>query len=209
MKQAQATSELPAVTVVDVSDPTEANTGLELLDLDAVQLQSMPLHARRVVVRLVSAAVVFHSTDLRIRIRTSVRKGFLGYVTFGPQARGTVNGLPVRPGVMLAEAPETETVLVAEGGWESITFFLPPEVVLAHLTARRREREFHLPRGVEPLQVDADRVRGLFERGKRPVDTALQQPSRFDQQAKERLAARALIRSGSAPHHRGVAADAA
>ena len=189
MRKAPAASDQPSVTVVDISDPTEANTGVELLDLDAVQLQSMPLRVRRVAVRLVSAAVVFHSTNVRVRTRTSVRKGFLGYVTFGPQSRGTVNGLPVRPGVMLAAQPETETTLVANDGWESITFLLPPEDIRAHLTARQRESEFHLPQGVEPLQVDAERARGLFEWGKLLVDTALQQPTLFDEQAKERAAA--------------------
>jgi hypothetical protein len=63
----------PAVTVVEISDPTAAGAGIELLDLDAIQLQSAPLRARRVVVRLESAAVVFHSTNLRLRTRTSVR----------------------------------------------------------------------------------------------------------------------------------------
>jgi transcriptional regulator GlxA family with amidase domain len=42
---------------------------------------------------------------------------------------------------------------------------------------------------VEPLQVDAESVRGLFEWGMRLVDSALQQPALFDQQTKERLAA--------------------
>ena len=92
-----------AVTVVDVkSDPTAANTGVELLDLDAVQLQSLPLRVRRVMIRLESAAVVFHSTNLRVRTRTSVGGGFLRRgVPFGPQAHGTINGLPVRPGLLL------------------------------------------------------------------------------------------------------------
>jgi AraC-like DNA-binding protein len=189
MNSLPAASDQPAVTIVDINDPTAAKTGVELLDLDAVQLQSMPLRARRVIVRLVSAAVVFHSTNLRVRTHTSVRKGLLGYVTFGPQAHGTVNGLPVRPGVMLAAAPETEATLVADGGWESITFLLPPDVIRAHLTARQRESEFHLPKGVEPLWVDGERVRGLFEWGKLLVDTALQQPNLFDEQAKERVAA--------------------
>jgi AraC-like DNA-binding protein len=78
---------------------------------------------------------------------------------------------------------------VANDGWESITFLLPPEDIRAHLTARQRESEFHLPQGVESLQVDAERARGLFEWGKLLVDTALQQPTLFDEQAKERVAA--------------------
>ena len=189
MKPSPTDGERAAVSVVDVTDPTAANAGVELLDLDAVQLQSMPLRVRRVIVRLNSAAVMFLSTNVRVRTRTSVRKGFLAYVTFGPQARGKVSGLPVRPGLMLAARPETEATFVADGGWESITFLLPPEVIRAHLTARQRASEFHLPTGVEPLQVDAESVRGLFEWGKRLVDTALHEPALFDEQMKERIAA--------------------
>jgi AraC-like DNA-binding protein len=183
-------SDLPAVTVVDFSDPTAVNAGIELLDQDAVQLQSMPLRARRVIVRLESAAIVFYSTNLRIRTRTRVRKGMLAYVTFGPEASGTVNGLPVRPGLMLAVAPETEITFVANGGWESVTFLLPPEDILAHLTARQREGEFHLPRGVESLKVEADRVHALFWWGKRLVDSASAQPDLFDEQPRKLAAAR-------------------
>ena len=148
------TSDQPAVTVVEISDPTAAGAGIELIDQDAVQLQSMPLRARRVIVRLEAAAVVFHSTNRRVRTRTSVRKGLLAYVTFGPQASGTVNGLPVRPGLMLAAEPEAEAMFVADAGYESITFLLPPQDIRAHLTARQRESEFRLPHGVETLQVE-------------------------------------------------------
>jgi len=179
----------PAVTVVDISDPTEAAAGVELLDLNALQLQSTPMLVRRVVVRLESAAVVFHSTNVRVRTRTSVRSGLIGYLTFGPQASGTTNGLPVRPGLMLAVAPGAENFFVTNDGWESVSFLLPPEDIRAHLSARQREGEFHLPKGVEPLRVDAERVRLLFDWGKRLVDTALQQPSLFDEQEKERVAA--------------------
>jgi len=189
MKPSSTDSERAAVSVVDLTDPTATNAGIELLDLDAVQLQSQPLRIRRVIVRLDSAAVVFLSTNVRVRTRTSVRQGFLAYVTFGPQARGTVSGLPVRPGLMLAAAPATEATFVADGGWESITFLLPPEDIRAHLTARQRASEFHLPTGVEPLQVDAESVRGLFEWGKRLLDTALHEPALFDEQMKERIAA--------------------
>ena len=36
----------PAVTVAEITDPTDANDGIELLDMDAVQLQSTPFRAR-------------------------------------------------------------------------------------------------------------------------------------------------------------------
>jgi len=182
-------SDHSGVTVVDISDPTDGNAGVELLDLDAVQLQSKPMRVRRVVVRLESAAVVFHSANLRIRTRTSVREGLIGYLTFGPRTSGTVNGLAVRPGLMLAAAPDTENQLVTSSGWESITCLVQPDDIRTHLAARQRGSEFHMPRGVEALRADAERVHALFDWGKRLVDTALRQPSLFDEPAKERLAA--------------------
>jgi len=179
----------PAVTVVEINDPTTAGAGIDLIDQDVVQLQSQPLRARRVIVRLESAAVVFHSTNLRVRTRTSVRKGLLGYATFGAQATGTVNGLPVRPDSMLVAAPESEVTFVSDAGWESIALLLPPQDISAHLMARQRETEFRLPRDVEMLQVDAEKVRALFSWGKRLVDTAVRQPALFNERKNERVAA--------------------
>jgi len=179
----------PAVTVVDISDPTAVNEGIELIDQDAVQLQSMPLRARRVIVRLEAATVVSHSTNLRMRTSTKVHKGLLAYVAFGPQAKGTVNGLPVRPGLMLAAEPEAEGRFVVDAGWESITFLLPPQDINTHLAARQRESEFRLPQGVETLQVSEEMVRRLFDWGRRLVDTAVRQPALFNERKTERVAA--------------------
>jgi AraC family transcriptional regulator, ethanolamine operon transcriptional activator len=180
----------PAVTVVELSDLTAAKAGIELIDQDALQLQSMPLRVRRVVVRLDATAVVFQSTNLRVRTRTSIRRGLLAYVTFGPRARGTVNGLPVRPGLMLAAESGAEGRFVVDAGWESITFLLPPQDIRAHLAIRQRESDFRYPHGVEILQVNPERVHRLFDWGRRLVDTAARQPALFDEGKKERGAAR-------------------
>ena len=114
----------------------------------------------------------------------------MGYVTFGPRAKGTVNGLPVGPALMLIAAPETEVGFVAEAGYESITFLLPPEDVSSHLRVRRRDEDFRLPHGVETLQVDAVMARRLFDWGKRLVDVAARQPALFNDRKEERVAAR-------------------
>jgi len=179
----------PAVTVVEITDPAAAGAGIELLDQDVMQLQSTPLRARRVVVRLESAAVVFHSTNLRLRTRTRVLEGRLAYVTFGPQTNGTANGMPLRADVMLVAEPETDVQFVTNDGYESIALLLPPEDIRAHLTARQRAVDFRLPQGVETLQVAAERVRRLFSWGKRLVDTAARQPELFNERREERLAA--------------------
>jgi AraC family ethanolamine operon transcriptional activator len=113
----------------------------------------------------------------------------LAYVTFGPQAKGTVNGLPVRPGMILAAAPGAEARFVVDAGWETITFLLPPQEIRAHLAARQREREFRLPQGVEMLQVNPERVHRLFDWGKRLVDSAVLDPALFNESEAERAAA--------------------
>jgi len=175
--------------VVEISDPTAAGAGIELIKQDAVQLQPMSLRARRVIVRLGMSAVVFYSTNRRVRTRTSARRGLLAYVTFGPKSKGTVNGIPVSAGLILAAAPDAEASFVANAGYESITLLFAPDEIRAHLTARQREGEFRVPCGVETLQVDGDGARRLFEWGKRLVDTAARQPELFNERETDRIAA--------------------
>ena len=133
-----------AVTVDDITDPTTINAGIELIDQDAVKLQLQPLQARRVIVRLGASMVVFYTSNLHVRTRTKVREDLLAYVTFGPRASGTVNGLPVRPGMMLAAAPQSEAAFVVDAGWEGMTFMVSPQVIGEHLAIRQRDPEFHL-----------------------------------------------------------------
>jgi len=183
----------PGVTVVEITDPTDASAGIELLDIDAVQLQSIPFRARRVTVGLEASAVLYQSTNLRLRTRTHVRKDLLAYVTFGARARGTVNGLAVRPGLMLAVEPGAEVTFVTDAGWESITFLIAPAEISAHLAERRRQREFRLPRGVETLQVDQGQVRRLFDWGKRLAQTGARAPALFEIKEEQLAAAADLL----------------
>ena len=179
----------PAVTVHEFSDPTAADAGIESIEQDAVQLQSKPLRVRRIVVRLGAATVIFHSVNLRVRSHTRVLEGQLAYVTFGPQASGTANGVPVGPGTMLAAEPGSQARFVVDAGWESITVLLPPQALRAHLAARRRGRELRRPRGVEALHVNPQGARALFERGKLLVETAAGRPALFNDCERERAAA--------------------
>jgi AraC-like DNA-binding protein len=179
----------PAVTIVEITDATSTRAGIELIEQDAVQLGSAPLRGRRVIVRLGAAAVMFHSTNLRVRARTNVNKGMLAYVTFGPGATGTVNGIPVRPGLVLAAEPGSGTVLVPDAGWESITVLLPPEHIGRHLAARQRESDFCLPHGIETLEAEPEKVRLLYDWGKRLVDTAAEHPVLFNEGQDRRSAA--------------------
>jgi AraC family ethanolamine operon transcriptional activator len=183
----------PSVTVTELDDPTAVGAGIELIDQEVVQLGDVPFRARRVIVRLEDSAVVFHSTSLRVRAHTSVSKGLIAYVAFGPRVRGTVNGLPVRPGLVLAAEPGAEARFVVDAGWNDVAFFIPPQEIRMHLAARQREGDFPMPHGVELLRVREQRGRQLFNWGKRLANLAARQPNFFDDTRRKRVAARAEL----------------
>ena len=106
----------PAVTVVEITDPTTADETIEVLEQDVVTLGSRGLRARRVTVRLENGLVVFHRTNRRVRTRTSVNRELVAYGACGSRAGGSANGLPMRSGTMLAIQPGTEVVFVSEPG---------------------------------------------------------------------------------------------
>ncbi len=181
----------PAVTVVEIDDPTRAGQGIEVIDLDAVQLASAPFRARRVVVRLDGAVVIHQSTNHRVRTRTKTQLGLAAFVTFGPATKGTVNALPIRPDLLLAVEAGTEVVFVPESGYESISLLLPTADLREQLKARQREGDFRLPRGVEVLQTNPATSLRLFDWGKRLVELAVRQPALFNDRKEARVAAQA------------------
>jgi AraC family ethanolamine operon transcriptional activator len=171
----------PAVEVVDISDLTAADAGLELLRQDAFPLQSSPLRAKRVLVRLPAATVIYHSTNLRVRARSSVQHPLLAYVAFGPRTGGTVEGLRVRPGLLLVAEPAAQAAFVADPGYESITVFIDPQCLLQRVTAGGRREEFRWPSGVEVLGAVPALAHRLFRLGNRLVTTASSKPTLFDE----------------------------
>lgn len=175
-----ASTSSSAATVLEISDPTAIGQSIQVLEHDAVQLEAGPLRARRIVVRLGACVLVFYSTNLAIRTRTTLQNGFVAFVAFGPRAAGTLNGLPVGPDRVLASVSGVEMEFVVTGGYESVSFLLPPDEIRAHLWGRHRETAFHLPNGVELLQPNPAVARGLYDLGRRLVDVAVRQPSVFD-----------------------------
>ena len=169
-----------AVTVVEISDPTEVGQTLGVIEQDAVQLKSRPFRARQVVVRLGRSVLLFQSTNLPIRTRTRLQDGFVAFVAFGPRAAGTLNGLPIGPDRILMSTSGVEVEFVVAGEYESVCFLLPPDDIRAHLRARHREDDFRLPRGVELLQPSPAVAHGLYGFGRRLADIASRQPEVFD-----------------------------
>jgi AraC family ethanolamine operon transcriptional activator len=152
------------------SDPTVVGQQHGLLSQDVVQLRPGPMHARCVIAELGTLRVVRHVSEVRVRTRTSTRHDRVAIVLFGPQARGTVDGLAVRSDLLLAAGPRAEAGFVAEPGWETLTFLVDPDALRSHAAAR--ERTFGMPLGLEVLRGDDAAIRRLFESGRRCADAA-------------------------------------
>jgi AraC-like DNA-binding protein len=183
----------PAVTVVEITDPTTSGETLEVADWDLVKLTSPGLRARRVIVRLEGAVVVYHRTNLRVRTRTKMLPGLVGYGTCGPRAKGSANGLPLRPGTMWAAEAGAEIAFVVEPGYESVFAAFTPAEMKSHLQSRQREARAALPLGAEILQRDPHAVRRFFIAGKRLVLTAARHPEWFNDRREVRIAAQAEL----------------
>ena len=125
------TAELPAVTAMEITDWNAANAGIDVFEQDAMTLQSMPLRARRVIVRLDAATVIYHATNLRVRVRTQAQDGLLAYVTFGPRATGSVEGLRVRSGMLVVAEPDKAARFIVNPGYESIAVLVRPDRYVA------------------------------------------------------------------------------
>jgi len=176
-------SDLPAsVTIVDITDPAGVGEGTELMTIDAVLIQATPFRARRVIVRTEAATLVFNSTNHALRSRSKTHPAAIAYAVAGPRAQGSVNGIPIRPGFMLAVGPGVEYSVVVNAEWETTTFLLPPDFLHSHLTSRRLDSEFSVPHGVELLQASPAASLNLFNWGKQLAETAAAQASSFNDQ---------------------------
>lgn len=173
-------SPLSAVTVNEITDPTAVGEAIEVIEQDAVQLESKPLRVHRVIVRLGASVVLFQSTNLPVRTRTKLRDGFAAYVTFGPRSTGSLNGMPIGHDRILASMPGVEVEFVVAASYDSVSFLVPPDEIRVHLKGRHQEDEFRFPDGVELLMPSPAAAHRLYRWGRRLTDMASRQPEVFE-----------------------------
>jgi hypothetical protein len=149
------------------TDPTLAGREHGLLSQDAVQLQRGAFRARCTIAHIGPLRIAFHASEARVRTRTATRHGRLAIVLFGPRARGTVEGLAVRPDLFLAAGPGAEAGFVAEPGWETVTFLIDPASLRSQAAAGPQARVLRMPAGLEIRRGDGAAIRHLFESGRR------------------------------------------
>jgi AraC family ethanolamine operon transcriptional activator len=178
------------VTVANPTDPATSGETLEVADFDLVKLASPGFRARRVIVRLEGGTVVYHRTSVRVRTRTTMSPGLVGYGTCGPRRKGSsANGVPLRPGSMWAAEAGAEMAFVVNPGFESVSAAFTPDEMQAHFQGRQREANLAMPKGAEILQRDPAAVRRFFTWGKRLITTAERRPELFNDRRDTRVAA--------------------
>ena len=168
------------VLVMEITDPTAAGEQIEIMDQDVVQLQSQPLRAKRISIRLGDCLVVYQATNLSVRSRTRISEDLFAFVTFGPNAQGTINGVSLRPDLLVVAEPGTAGEFVVRAGYESVSLFVPQSLFRTHLDLRNRTSEFRSPKGIEILQSSFSAARDLFVWGNTLAQTAEQQSELFD-----------------------------
>ncbi len=173
------------MVVADITDPTAAREGIEVLEQDVVQLENEPLRAKRVIVVLERMMVIYQSTNLRLRSRTKLSPDFLAFFVPGPAARGTFDGREIQPGQLLAAEPGTEMELVVEAGYESVALLVAPEEFEKHLRDRGRAEGVRAARGIE-IRGSGVTSRELFRLGRRVARAAAARPEVFDRGARVR-----------------------
>lgn len=139
----------PAVVVAELKDPTLVGKSIEVLKQDVLKLSPEAFRASRVSIRLDQCQVVYHSTNLAVRARTSLQEGLVVYTVFCSKSTGTVNGLPIRAEQILASVHGIEVELVVAAGYESIALLLPPELLFDHAKRWHYAGTFRLPQTVE------------------------------------------------------------
>jgi AraC family transcriptional regulator, ethanolamine operon transcriptional activator len=178
--------------ITDVRDPTAASSSFEFLDQDLVQLPSAEaFRARQVIVRLEGCIVVYYSTNAQVRTRPRLQRDYIAFVTFGPRAIGTANGVPVRGDVVVAVPAGQSLAVVAQPGYESASFLVPLDDVAEHMSDRGRLEVFDPREQVQFLHVDSGMAEQLFAWGRRLVDTVLEQPDVLEDSRERREAAKA------------------
>ena len=166
------------VEVAEITDPTDPGGSLEALDQDLVQLERRSLRARRLAVRLVDCLVIYHSTNMRMRVRTSLQDDLLVFSAFGPRSRGTLNGVAARPDQLLVATAGSRVDIIAEPGYESVAILVPPAFVRLPLVGWSRGAT-RAPLEARFLKVAEPRSSDLFEWCKRLAHLAAKHPARF------------------------------
>jgi len=168
------------VSILRVTDPTAVGEVLEDYGMDVVNLDPDEFEYKQVTVPLDECILIYQRTNKALRTRSRIYENFESCFILGPQARGSFDGRKMSPLVLIAAGPGAQAELVLDDGFDIVALILPPHGLDKHLELRGKTRDFTIPVDPEVWQPDTELARGLFELGKRIVETAEETPSIFN-----------------------------
>ena len=172
--------ELRWVSVLKLTDPTAVSESIELLSQDVVNLEPASFEVKRVTVPLKDCCLIYQSSAASIRSRTRVHEDFDACTILGPHAHANLNGIELKPLSLVVAGPGAEIEIVVQGGYESITWLAPPQVLNNHLELRSTISDFAVPEYLEVWNPPAEAALKHFELGKRAVGAAENTPEIFN-----------------------------
>ena len=165
---------------MQITDPTAAGDTLEILNQDVVNLDADGFEVKRVIVPLAECCLIYFRCTSALRTRTSIHKDFDACSILGPQARGSLDGTQLHPYALMAAAPCAQAEIIVDSDYESVTLFVPPQVLDQHLALRRTKKNFVFPESHELWHPETEIGLGLFELGKRIAAAAANTPGIFN-----------------------------
>ena len=111
----------------------------------------------------------------------------------GRNAVGTLNGIGLHSGVMVAVEPGEVAQLVVEKGYESVGYLVPPQQLRDALARWRNVGLVRLPKGIEIRAADPGATKRFFNLGKRIATAAARSPEGFNASSEIRATARRQI----------------
>ena len=172
--------ELSNVSIQKFTDPTAVRGSIELMDQDVVNLQQENFEVVRISVPLKDCCLIYQSCNVTVRTRTRVHKDFDACTILGPNARANVEGIELQPFSLVVTGPGAEVELIVQGGYESITWLVPPQALSKHLELRGTNSNFVIPEYLEMWEPSTAVAKTHFDLGYRIVEAAIESPELFN-----------------------------
>jgi AraC-like DNA-binding protein len=167
------------VSVLHVTDPTAVGDSLAY-DMDVINLDPEQFEYKQVTVPLEGCVLIYQHTKKSMRTRSRIYENLESCFVLGPNARGSIDGMELRPYSMIAAGPGAHAELVLDDDFAIVGWLAPPQVLGKHLDLRGKKGNFAIPVAAEVWHPAKDEARSLFELGTRISATAENSAEVFD-----------------------------
>ena len=167
------------VSVLHVTDPTAVGDSLAY-DMDVINLDPEQFEYKQVTIPLDGCLLIYQHTKKSMRTRSRIYANLESCFVLGPNARGSIDGIELRPYSMIAAGPGAHAELVLDNDFDIVGWLVPPQVLEKHLDLRGKRGSFAIPAAAEVWYPAEDKARNLFELGTQISATAEISPDVFD-----------------------------